>query len=192
MNASTIPLISRILSRHQVPVGTEGQRLDGKWHVTHAGPLRLAARSRCQGIQVQKVHAFCDPGACHWVFKQSSISPAARRASLAMGRQNVSVKVHGAELRIAETRAVNRALRKAYGIGLCSVKEVVRFSPIPVMSAITGHQPKTPATAQAMASPFTGLYLLIRQHNLNPTLVKACAADFCGTPSLKDANRDLV
>jgi hypothetical protein len=33
---------------------------------------------------------------------------------------------------------------------------------------------------------------LIRQHNLDPTLVKAYAADFCGTPSLKEANRDLV
>ena len=36
------------------------------------------------------------------------------------------------------------------------------------------------------------LCLLIRQHNLDPTLVKAYAADFCGTPSLKEANRDLI
>lgn len=34
---------------------------------------------------------------------------------------NVSSLVRGAEMRVAETRAVNRALRKAYGIGLCSV-----------------------------------------------------------------------
>jgi hypothetical protein len=26
-------------------------------------------------------------------------------------------------MRVAETRAINRALRKAYGIGLCSVEE---------------------------------------------------------------------
>jgi hypothetical protein len=31
---------------------------------------------------------------------------------------NVSALVHGAEIRVAETRAVNRALRKAYGIGI--------------------------------------------------------------------------
>ena len=37
---------------------------------------------------------------------------------------NVSSLVHGAEMRVAETRAVNRALRKAYGIGLCSVEEL--------------------------------------------------------------------
>ena len=36
------------------------------------------------------------------------------------------------------------------------------------------------------------LCLLIRQYNLDPTLVKAYAADFCGTESLKDASRDLV
>jgi hypothetical protein len=36
------------------------------------------------------------------------------------------------------------------------------------------------------------LCLLIRQHNLDPTLVKAYAADFCGTETLKDASRDQV
>ena len=34
------------------------------------------------------------------------------------------ILVHGAEMRVAETRAVNRALRKAYGIGICSVEEI--------------------------------------------------------------------
>src|SRR6184192_3404944 len=37
---------------------------------------------------------------------------------------NVSSLVRGAEMRIAETRAVNRALRKAYGIGICSIEEI--------------------------------------------------------------------
>ncbi len=36
------------------------------------------------------------------------------------------------------------------------------------------------------------LCVLIRQYNLDPTLVKAYAADFCGTPTLKDASRELV
>ena len=34
----------------------------------------------------------------------------------------------GAEMRVAETRAVNRALRKAYGIGICSVEEIGSFA----------------------------------------------------------------
>jgi len=36
------------------------------------------------------------------------------------------------------------------------------------------------------------LCLLIRQYNLDPTLVKQYAADFCGTQSLKETSRDLV
>jgi len=40
----------------------------------------------------------------------------------------VSPLVHGAEMRVAETRAVNRALRKAYGIGICSVEETGYFA----------------------------------------------------------------
>jgi hypothetical protein len=36
------------------------------------------------------------------------------------------------------------------------------------------------------------LCVLIRQYNLDPTLVKAYAADFCDTPTIKDASRDSV
>src|SRR5271168_3408553 len=98
-------------------------------------------------------------------------------------------------MRVAETRAVNRALRKAYGIGLCSVEELGSFSP------------PTPALHPKQVAPVPGngngpghgqprlrdqLCLLIRQHNLDSALVKAYAADFCGTQTLKDASRDLV
>jgi hypothetical protein len=102
--------------------------------------------------------------------------------------------VHGAEMRIAETRAVNRALRKAYGIGLCSVEELGSFS-----NSSGRTRDHEPAAKRSVNGSNNGqprlrdqLCLLIRQHNLDPTLVKAYAADFCGTPSLKEANRDLV
>jgi hypothetical protein len=36
------------------------------------------------------------------------------------------------------------------------------------------------------------LCLLIRQYNLDPTLVKEYAAHFCGTETLKEASRELV
>ena len=42
---------------------------------------------------------------------------------------NVSCLVHGAEM-----RAVNRALRKAYGIGICSVEEIGSLSELPQLS----------------------------------------------------------
>jgi hypothetical protein len=96
-------------------------------------------------------------------------------------------------LRIAETRAVNRALRKAYGIGLCSVEEL-------------GALP-TARTSSASSLPMNGshssngngqprlrdqLCILIRQYNLDANLVKAYAADFCGTETLRGASRELV
>ena len=36
------------------------------------------------------------------------------------------------------------------------------------------------------------LCFLIRQHNLDPQLVKAYAADFCGTETLSGTSRELV
>jgi hypothetical protein len=98
-------------------------------------------------------------------------------------------------MRVAETRAVNRALRKAYGIGLCSVEELGWLSGPPKSSTASiqsnGSRPSNdPQNGQPRLRD--QLCLLIRQYNLDPTLVKAYAADFCGTQSLKDARRDRV
>ena len=98
-------------------------------------------------------------------------------------------------MRVAETRAVNRALRKAYGIGLCSVEELGSFSAPPMPSAATPHSyghPRSKGSNDGQPRLRDQLCLLIRQHDLDPTLVKAYAADFCGTPTLKDASRDQV
>jgi hypothetical protein len=110
---------------------------------------------------------------------------------------NVSPLVHGAEMRVAETRAVNRALRKAYGIGLCSVEELG--------SAPRRSNPDL-SNQSGSASPASGtngyhngqprlrdrLCLLIRQHCLDATLVKAYAADYCGKSTLREASRESV
>jgi hypothetical protein len=171
--------------------------LDDKWYVTHAGLLRLAARNRCHGIQVHQVRDFCDPKTLRWVFKASVYKSAGSKGFVGYGDadpSNVSTLMHGAEMRIAETRAVNRALRKAYGIGLCSVEELGSFSrnsgPASDHAPSTNHSSNGSSNGQPRLRD--QLCLLIRQHNLDPTLVKAYAADFCGTPSLKEANRDLV
>src|ERR1700680_33018 len=103
------------------------QLLDGRWYVTHSGLLGLAARGRCHGIQVEQVRAFCEPVTCRWVFKASVYKSPRSKGFVGYGDadpSNVSSLVHGAEMRVAETRAVNRALRKAYGIRLCSVEEL--------------------------------------------------------------------
>jgi hypothetical protein len=106
---------------------------------------------------------------------------------------NVSSVVCGAEMRIAETRAVNRALRKAYGIGICSVEELGA-------SGVSNRDADPYRWASASGKHSNNgqprlrdqLCVLIRQHNLDPALVKAYAADFCGTATLSGASRDLV
>jgi hypothetical protein len=172
--------------------------LEGKWYVTHAGLLRLAARSRCHGIQVQQVRAFCDPVACRWVFRASVYKSPSSRGFVGYGDadpSNVSSRVQGAEMRVAETRAVNRALRKAYGIGLCSVEELGALSSSAKPPSAPSHSNgshATNGTSNGQPRLRDQLCLLIRQHNLNANLVKAYAADFCGTEALNGASRELV
>jgi len=192
--------LDQMTERHGLSVaGGELSLIDGKWYTTHAGLLRLAIRRRCSAINVHPVRQFCDPGTNRWVFEATVYKSADSKGFVGYGDadpSNVSPLVRGAEMRVAETRAVNRALRKAYGIGLCSVEELGSFSA------------PTPASHPKQAAPASGngngfhhhhqprlrdqLCLLVRQFNLDPTLVKAYAADFCGTETLKDASRDLV
>jgi hypothetical protein len=146
--------------------------LDGRWYVTHAGLLSLARRNRCSGVRVQIVREFCDPGTARWVFKATVYKSRRSRGFVGYGDadpSNVSSLVHGAEMRVAETRAVNRALRKAYGIGLCSVEEL-GWAPRPNASGSSefrkastngnnGHQNGQPRLRDRLC-------LLIRQHHL--------------------------
>ena len=104
---------------------------------------------------------------------------------------NTSSLVRGAEMRVAETRAVNRALRKAYGIGLCSVEELgsltFPFEPKKQVDPASGN-----GSTNGQPRLRDKLCLLIRRYELDPNLVKRYAADFCGTETLRDASRDLV
>ena len=171
--------------------------LNGLWYVTHTGLLRLASRRRCFSIRVQPVYKFCEPNSRRWTFRATVYRSCSRDGFVGYGDadpSNVSPLVRGAELRVAETRAVNRALRKAYGIGLCSVEELgwepKTCSPsVPSKAAATansnGHQ-------NGHASLRDRLCLLIRQHQLDANLVKAYAADSCGTPNLRDATREQI
>jgi hypothetical protein len=100
---------------------------------------------------------------------------------------NVSALVRGAEMRVAETRAVNRALRKAYGIGLCSVEEIGALP--------TGAEKFPPENTNgngAGRKVRDRLCQIIRQHQLDAELVKAYAVDYCGTKALRDATREQV
>jgi hypothetical protein len=106
----------------------------------------------------------------------------------------VPLLVRGAEMRMAETRAVNRALRKAYGIGLCSVEELGYLSSPPEVQGKGVDSSHSNGNGSGTGQPRLRdkLCLLIRKYELDPTLVKRYAADFCGTETLRDASRDLV
>jgi hypothetical protein len=170
--------------------------LDGNWYVTHAGLLRLAKRRGCVGIKVQEVREFCDSLAGRWVFKATLYRRGQSHGFVGFGDadpSNVSSLVRGAEMRVAETRAVNRALRKAYGIGLCSVEELGAL-PTARPSSATSLPTNGPHSSNGNGQPRLRdqLCLLIRQYNLDANLVKAYAADFCGTETLRGASRELV
>jgi hypothetical protein len=172
--------------------------LQGGWYVTHAGLVRLAKRRYCAGIDVEAVPEFCDPLAARWSFKATVYKSKNGKGFVGHGDadpSNVSSLVRGAEMRVAETRAVNRALRKAYGIGLCSVEELGTLSssakpPSPPSHSNGSHASNGSSNGQPRLRD--QLCLLIRQHNLNANLVKAYAADFCGTEALNGASRELV
>ncbi len=172
--------------------------LDKKWYVTHAGLLRVARRSHCSGIRVQPLHKLSDPFSGRWVFKAIVYKSPRSRGFVGYGDadpSNVSSMVHGAEMRVAETRAVNRALRKAYGIGLCSVEEL-GWAPRS-KTAEPPYQSKTSTNGNngdqnGQPRLRDRLCLLIRQYQLDAGLVKAYAADYCGTATLRDASRDQI
>ncbi len=173
--------------------------IDDKWYVTYSGLLRLASRRGCAGIDVAAVPQLCDPPSFRWAFKATVYKSRACRGFVGFGDAdptNVSSVVRGAEMRVAETRAVNRALRKAYGIGICSVEELGSLS---APTARASSSKKLPPRSAGGNGNGNGqpklrdrLCLLIRQHRLDASLVKRFATDFCGVPDLRQASREQV
>jgi hypothetical protein len=170
--------------------------LENGWYVTHAGLLRLARRRRCVGMHVEPATELSEPSAARWAFKATVYKSARCKGFVGYGdadSSNVSIRVQGAEMRVAETRAVNRALRKAYGIGICSVEEIGTFNS---QTDPTGESRK--ATQPTNGNGYGGrtvrdhLCQLIRQHQLDAGLVKSYATDFCGVRTLRDATREQV
>jgi len=191
--------LRELTETHGLLVGAgDLQFLDGRWYVTHAGLLRIAQRNRCSGIGTAVERSLSDPSAARWIFKAIVYKSPGSRGFVGYGDadpSNVSALVRGAEMRVAETRAVNRALRKAYGIGLCSVEEIGTF-PSPVEPSRNKQNSSRSARVNGSGNSQPRLRdrlcLLIRQHQLDPTLVKRYAADYCGTAVLREASRDLV
>jgi hypothetical protein len=194
LNQSALRLLKVLTNQYQFSIA-EGDLiwLERGWYATHTGLIRLASRNRCAGIHCRPVANYCDPQTQRWAFEATVYKTKACRGFVGYGDadpSNVSPLVHGAEMRVAETRAVNRALRKAYGIGICSVEEIGSFNR-------PSHEPKE-APQPANGNGYGGrtvrdrLCQLIRQHQLDATLVKSYATDFCGAKTLREATREQV
>jgi hypothetical protein len=200
LSETALKSLEILIRRHKVSL-TEGdvRYLDGSWYVTHSGLLRLAARRFCAGIHVRPVLKSCNPARSRWVFRAAVYKSRSCKGFVGYGDadpSNVSTLVHGAEMRVAETRAVNRALRKAYGIGISSVEEIGSFAGRPGSAT---KSKKVPQNANGNGNGNFGgrtvrdrLCQLIRQHQLDATLVKSYATDFCGVKTLREASREQV
>jgi 1,2-phenylacetyl-CoA epoxidase PaaB subunit len=171
--------------------------IEGKWYVTHSGLLRLARRKRCCGIHVDMAPEFCDPRSSRWACRATVYKSPTCKGFVGYGDadpSNVDPLVHGAEMRMAETRAVNRALRKAYAVPLCSVEEIGSSAAAPKSDQKSTKTRAHPANGNGYGSRTVRDHLcqLIRQHQLDATLVKSYATDFCGVKSLREASREQV
>ena len=192
--------LKQLTERYAVSVAAgDLQFIDGRWYITHSGLMALAERRRCSGIRTAIQVRLSNPETSRWIFKAIVYKTQNSRGFVGFGDadpSNVSSMVHGAEMRVAETRAVNRALRKAYGIGICSVEELGAFSASSRSSA------PPPSNGSGFSSSNGAgknqprlrdqLCLLIRQFKLDPNLVKSYAADFCEAAAIGDASRERV
>jgi hypothetical protein len=197
LTADQIESLKRLTQQLQLSAAAgELQLIEGRWYVTQAGLLRLARRSRCLGIHVEPVPELSDASAARFVFKAVLYKSARCKGFVGYGDadpSNVSPLVHGAELRVAETRAVNRALRKAYGVGICSVEEIGSLAESVPFSRESKKLPPQPTNGNSGGPRVRDrLCQIIRQHHLDAALVKAYATDFCGTKTLREATREQV
>jgi hypothetical protein len=192
--AGSIASLKELTRKHNLSVRAgEIVLIDDRWYITHSGLLRIARR--CAGIQVEALTDFCNPTVSRYAFKATLYRSRACKGFVGHGDADpstVSNLVQGAEMRMAETRAVNRAIRKAYGIGICSIEEI---------GSSAGQQPSR-ESKKLPPQPANGNYggpkvrdrlcQIIRQYQLDTNLVKSYATDFCGVKSLRDATREQV
>jgi hypothetical protein len=195
--AASIGSLKELTRKHSLSVRAgEILLIDDRWYITHSGLLRIARR--CAGIQVEALTEFCDPTLSRYAFKATLYRSRACKGFVGHGDADpstVSNLVQGAEMRVAETRAVNRAIRKAYGIGICSVEELGSLGEATDSAKDVKKLPPQPSKGHSWANGprvRDRLCQLIRQHQLEGELVKAYAVDFCGVKTLRDATREQV
>jgi hypothetical protein len=197
--SSALQSLAHLIERHGFSIAAgDLSWIDRGWYVTHTGLLGLASRRSCAGIDVHAVTELCDPKLNRWIFCATVFPTRNSKGFSGYGDAdpaNVSDAMHGAELRIAETRAVNRALRKAYGVGLCSLEELGSFVPPPERKhVLRAPQPANGTQLEMVATPLLRdqLRQLIRQEQLESRGVKSYALKHLEVASFRDASREQV
>src|SRR5262249_8907313 len=159
----------------------------------HSGLLRIAAERKCSGIRTSLATKLSDPIQSRWVFKAVVYKSARCKGFVGFGDadpSNVPPLLRGSVMRVAETRAANRALRKAYVIGICQVEELGSATPPPASTNTRRIPQPVNGNGNCGGGPKLRdrLCQLIRQHRLDANLVKSYAVDFCGTKMLRGAS----
>jgi hypothetical protein len=158
--------------------------LQTNWYVTHTGLLRLARRNRCSGMRVQFIRELSDPSTRRFAFQATVFTTKTCTGFTGYGDadpSNVSPLVHGAEMRVAETRAVKEI--GSFAEPTPSSRESKKLPPQPVNGKNGNYG--GPKVRDRLCQ-------LIRQHQLDANLVKSYAVDFCGTKTLREATREQV
>jgi hypothetical protein len=169
--------------------------LENKLYITYAGALKIARRNRCSGISTEVVAELSEPGKSRFVVKASVFKTSRSRPFEGYGDadpSNVSALVRGAELRVAETRAVHRALRKAFAIPFCSIEEIGSRSESALHPTVSRARSEPPCPERPEVSLRDQLALLIRRHRLDPEQVKRYAQSFCQVGELRHAKREQI
>jgi hypothetical protein len=160
--------------------------IQGRWYVSHSGLLQIAHRRNCLGIHTAIEKQLTEPSSNRWVFK-ATVDVSAIKSFDGYGDadpSNISPLVRGAEMRVAETRAVNRALRKAYAVGVCSIEEIGSVAEPAQSQREARKMPSQPANGNYGGPRVRDrLCQIIRQHHLDPNQVKSYARIFAESKS---------
>ena len=203
LSSSLEELLRSIVNQTGLSVRSrEVQLLQGTLYVNHAGLLRLARTNRCAGIETEVLETLSRPEERRWVVRASVYKSArSQHPFLGLGDAdptNIGSLVRGAELRVAETRAVNRALRKAYAIALCSAEEVGGLAERTLASEssnreVTPQQERPPISSVEAGPPISvgdRLKIILREHGLDPLQVLRYAFQYLEISDLKAASAE--
>jgi hypothetical protein len=161
--------------------------IEGTPVVSQAGLMWLANERNCDSMHVELVLPASDPANHRWIVKAIVYRAAACRGFEAYGEAspaNVSPQFHGAELQIAENRALARAIRRAYGVVTGPADENNR--------QFHRRDERRTAGSTKKMSLRTRLNKLIKVHQLDPESVRLYAADYCNVQELRNAKPEQV